>query len=240
MSSEVATLQPNPFESYANAMSTNRIVGELLKFVKGDYFAGQQAREIPLATKFVAIMDQLMIGWVKWHDHIPVNSAMGLLTEGYKPQRRSELDDNDKARWETDDETGEPQDPWQFTNYLILADPNTKELYTFAASSQGALGAVGELCKEHGKHMREKPDKYPVIELGVGSYLHRNKAYGRIKFPILKRVGWVNKAPFVQALEGTSGTASTDLADSEVVQQEREEMQAKARRRAGVKLEETF
>jgi hypothetical protein len=211
MSNEVATLQPNPFESYGNAMSGNRIVGELLKFVKGDYFAGQQAQ------------------------------IMGLLAQGYKPKRRSELDDNDQAQWETDDETGEPQDPWQFTNYLILADPNTKELlYTFAASSRGALGAVGELCKERGKHMREKPDEDPVIKLGVGSYLHRNKAYGRIKFPILEVVGWVNKTPFVQALEGTSGTAGTDPAESEAVQQEREEMQAKARRRAGVKLEETF
>jgi len=149
-----------------------------LKFAKGDYFAGQQAREIPLGTKFVAIMDQLMIGWVKWRDAAPVEQIMGLLAQGYKPKRRSELDDNDPAQWETDDETGDPQDPWQFTNYLILADPNTKELYTFAASSRGALGAVGELCKEHGKHMREKPDEDPVIKLGVGSYLHRNKAYG--------------------------------------------------------------
>ena len=237
MTNEVATLQPNPFESYANAMSTNRIVGELLKFAKGDYFAGQQAREIPLGTKFVAIMDQLMIGWVKWRDAAPVEQIMGLLAQGYKPKRRSELDDNDPAQWETDDETGDPQDPWQFTNYLILADPNTKELYTFAASSRGALGAVGELCKERGKHMREKPDEDPVIKLGVGSYLHRNKAYGRIKFPILEVVDWVDKAPFVQALEGTG---TTEPAEPEVVQHEREEMQAKARRRAGVKLEETF
>ena len=51
MTNEVATLQPNPYESYANAMSTNRIVGELLKFAKGDYFAGQQAAGNPARHK---------------------------------------------------------------------------------------------------------------------------------------------------------------------------------------------
>jgi hypothetical protein len=240
MTNEVATLQPNAFESYANTMSTSRIVGELLKFAKGDYFAGQQEREIPLGTKLVAIMDQLMVGWVKWRDNTPVEPPiMGLLAQGYTPPRRSELDDNDKAQWEPDDE-GKPRDPWQFTNYLILADPDTKELYTFTASSRGGLGAVGELCKRYGRHMREKPDEYPVIELGVGSYQHRNKAYGRIKFPVFKDAGWADKAPFVEALEGTD-TAGTEPTESQTVQQqEREEMQAKARRRAGVKLEQTF
>jgi hypothetical protein len=37
----VANVGENPFEAYGNAMTNNRIVGQLLKFSKGDYLAGQ-------------------------------------------------------------------------------------------------------------------------------------------------------------------------------------------------------
>src|SRR5262249_29163314 len=215
MTTELTTLQPNAFESYANAMSTSRIVGDLLKFTKGDYYAGQQAREIPIGTKFAAIMDQLATGWNKWRDSIPVEQIMGLVANGYTPPRRSELGDADQDQWETDDE-GRPRDPWQFVNYLILADPDTKGLYTFTTSTRGGLGAVGELCKVYGKEMRARPNEYPLVELGVGSYQHRDKAYGRIKFPVFKVVGWVDKAPFVKALNG-----GAEASEPEAVQQER-------------------
>ena len=106
--------------------------------------------------------------------------------------RRSDLGDHDKDHWEVDAE-GAPRDPWQFTNYLILRDIDNGEIYTFAKSSKGGLGAVGELCKAYGKAMRQWPNHRPVIEFDVGSYQHRDRSLGRIKFPILKIVLWVAK-----------------------------------------------
>ncbi len=41
--------------------------------------------------------------------------------------------------------------------------------------------------------MRQHPDEWPIVELGVGSYAHSNKAYGRIKFPTFEIVGWAPK-----------------------------------------------
>jgi hypothetical protein len=32
----------------------------------------------------------------------------------------------------------------------------------------------------------------PIIELGVGSYQHRNRSFGEIRFPIFKVAGWIS------------------------------------------------
>jgi len=170
----VANIGPNPFEAYGNATVNNHIVGQLLKFSKGDYLAGQEGTEIPPGTKLAAIMDQLMVGWIKWRDATPVEHVMGLVSNGYVPPKRAELDDNDEDSWDTNDD-GYPRDPWQFSNYLVVVEPKEKTPYTFTTSSKGGLGASGELCKFYGKAMRERPEEYPIIELGVGSYVARDK-----------------------------------------------------------------
>jgi hypothetical protein len=234
-SKTVANIGPNPFEVYGSATVNNHIIGELLKFAKGDYLAGQDGREIPLGTKLAAIMDQLMVGFIKWQGNRPVEHVMGLIAAGYVPPKRAELDDNDPEAWETDD-NGERRDPWQFTNYLILVDQKEKAPFTFTTSSKGGLGAVGELCKHYGKAMRERPNDYPIVELGVGSYQHREKALGRIKFPVFKPVGWSAKAPLVKLLEGA---ATPEPEESDAIKAEREEQAAKTARR-GVSLKETF
>ena len=43
---------------------------------------------------------------------------------------------------------------------------------------------------------RQKPNEYPIIEIGVGSYKHPNPEFGRIKFPTFEIVGWAPKAAF--------------------------------------------
>jgi hypothetical protein len=75
------------------------------------------------------------------------------------------------------------------------------ELYTFTTSSRGGLNAVGDLCLKYGKAARQKPGQYPVVKIGTGSYLHSNKAFGRIKYPTFEIVGWVPKAAFASVDE---------------------------------------
>lgn len=213
MTSELTTVEenipmnaagfPNYFESYGNTASQTTIVGQLLKFSKGDWLVGQDGREVKPGTKFVAVMDQLSVGWVKWEDSKPVEQLMGLICEGFVPLKRKDLGDNDETEWDVNMD-GRPSDPWQFTNNLVLRDAGLSELsddhmYTFATSSRGGISAIGEICKAYGKEMRKQPDMYPVIELAVDSYNHPNKAYGRIKTPVLKVVGWEPKEPVASA-----------------------------------------
>lgn len=187
----------NYFEDYGNRASNRAIVGRLLKFSKGDWLAGEDAEEMERGYKLVAQMDTLSIGWIKWVDSKPEQQIMGLVVEGYQPPRRADLGDLDKGLWEVDVTSGQPRDPWQFSNYLICKEVGKKgdeeNLYTMAASSRGGINAIGDLCKTYGKKMREMPDEYPVIALGVDSYEHSNKAFGRIKVPVLEVVAWEGK-----------------------------------------------
>lgn len=195
--------EPNFFEAYGAQTAQSAIVGQLLKFSKGDWLVGEDSEELPVGTKLVAVMDQLTTGWVRWFDNKPTQQIMGLLVDGYQPPKRQELGDHDESKWEEDDQ-GKARDPWQFTNYLIMKKPGTKlsdqaNLYTFATSSRGGIGCVGKLCMGYGKAMRERPDENPVVALKVDAYDHPNKQYGRIKVPVLEIVGWEKKQKVLAA-----------------------------------------
>jgi len=184
----------NPFLNYGEAAKQTSIVGDLLKFSKGDWSAGQNNTMIAEGTQFIANMDELLIGWIRWSDMKPTDHVMGKVSKRFQPPRRSELGDLDSAQWETD-ENGQTRDPWQLSNYLLMQDEDG-QLYTFTTSSRGGLNAVGDLCLKYGKMSRQKPDQYPVVAIGTGSYLHSNKAYGRIKYPTFEIVGWAAKSKF--------------------------------------------
>lgn len=200
----------NVFEAYAEAANQNRIVGDLLKFSKGEYLAGQNGDEIDEGTELVANMDEMMVGWVRWEGGKPTDMRMGRVVEGFVPPNRRELGDTDEADWEIDETSKEPRDPWQLTNYLIMKVPGGDQLYTFASSSKGGIGAIAKMAGAYGKAMRQRPDEYPVIALNVDSYKHPNKAYGKIFTPKLDIVGWVPKAEFDGVLEAEAQEAEAD------------------------------
>jgi hypothetical protein len=193
-STAVAQTGKDFFTQYGEAIRQTVIIGKLLKFSKGDWTAGEESEPIEEGTRFVANMDELLAGWVRWKDNKPTDHVMGRIADGYQPPKRNELGDDDSDQWEVN-EDGEARDPWQMTNYLLLLD-NEDNPYTFTTSSRGGLNAIGELCKHYGKQMRQHADEFPIIEIGVGSYQHANKAYGRIKFPTLDIVDWCAKAVF--------------------------------------------
>jgi hypothetical protein len=203
MANEIAKATQNFFEKYGEAATQRNINGRLLRFNKfGEYVAGKDGEKIPHGTRLAAHMPSLAVGFIRWEDGNPVQFVLGLISEGYLPPRRDELGYTDQSKWDVDDD-GEPRDPWQFSNELVLIDLESDELFTFSTSSKGSLGAIGELCKSHGKHLRMKPDEVPIVELDVGSYQHPNRNYGEIRFPIFKVVEWVStdKLP---AIDGTS------------------------------------
>jgi hypothetical protein len=185
----------NVFQAYGAAAGTP-IVGELLKFSKGDWLAGKEADEIPEGTKLVAGMHTLQTGWQKWREQRPVDQRMGLLIDGYVAPPRHELGDDDESLWETNDD-GDPKDPWQKTNVIQLVDPTNKEkVYTFSTSSKGGLDAITRLCNQYGSELAKRADRNghcPLVRLDTGSYNHPNKAYGKIKYPQFAIVGWVDK-----------------------------------------------
>lgn len=209
-STDVAISGKNAFEAYADAANQNRIVGDLLKFSKGEWLAGQDGREIDEGTELVANMDEFMIGWVRWEGGKPTDMRMGRIVEGFIPPPRRELGDTDESEWEIDETSKEARDPWQQTNYLIMKEMDGDQLYTFATSSKGGIGAVAKMAGAYGKAMRQRPDDFPVLALNVDSYRHPNKAYGKIFTPKLDIVGWTKKSVFDGVLEAEAAEAEAE------------------------------
>jgi hypothetical protein len=114
-----ATTQRSVFEDYGAAMRQRHWIGRLLKYDKGDYLAGQEDELIPLGTQLAACMDTLSVGWVIWEDGRAIEHHMGLVIDRFKAPPRSALGYLDKNLWALD-AMGNPRDPAQFTNYLVV------------------------------------------------------------------------------------------------------------------------
>jgi hypothetical protein len=230
MPTDVATLQPNPFEAFGDAAT--RSSHPLLKFSKGDYVFGQNAEMVPIGTEVVAIMEEFMTGMIRWSNGTPTERLMGTVASRYIPPRRADLGDTDKSLWEVDDR-GDPKDPWQLSNELpMVMRADIAKIFTFTTSSRGGLGALGELCKVYGRHMRTNPNDYPIVRLDVGSYMHPNKSYGRIKFPKFELIGWTDKGPYEAAVNGNAPVAGTDHELTEAIEHQKKERAARSARRA--------
>lgn len=208
----VSSQTGNPFAEYADSVLQRTITGKLLKFSKGDWSAGQENDEVPAGTLFIANMGELYVGWQRWEDNKPTDQVMGRAIEGYKPVLRSTLGDLDREQWEVD-AVGKERDPWVKTNYLLLKGVHDGELYTFTTSSGGGLDAIAELCKQYVPHWQQRPNDWPVVEIGGTSYLHSNKSIGRVKTPTLKIVGFEPKTAFAPDLgeQQTPVMASDEL-----------------------------
>jgi hypothetical protein len=194
----LTTTEKNVYERYADAANANRILGDILKFSKGEWLAGRDGIEIPMGTKLVAGVDTTQVGWIRWVDLKPSEAVMGKLADGFVPCRRSELGGDDPATWPIDD-NGTHRDPWQFSNLMMLMSA-AGQIYSYPTASKGGIGAVGKLSGSYGKHMRAAPDELPVVALECDSYKHPNKQFGKIFTPVFKVVGWTDRKKFDAAL----------------------------------------
>lgn len=188
----------DPFAAYGQEAASGS--GNFLKFSKGEWLLGQNDDEIALGRRLAANMNELSIGWIRWADGKPAERRMGLLAQGYKPESRDALGYTDQTAWDVDETSGKPKDPWNFTNELPLADPDTGEQMTFSASSKGGIGAIGNLCKAYGKEYRAQGGKVPVLELGRDSYKH--PTYGKTYVPVLTIGEWVDDSSLAAAPSG--------------------------------------
>ena len=77
---EVAKAEPTPandadaFEYYADTVAPRFIVGELVRFSKGDWLVGEE-EIIPVDTVVVPILDGLLAGHVHWSGGKPTEQV---------------------------------------------------------------------------------------------------------------------------------------------------------------------
>jgi hypothetical protein len=188
----------DPFQAFADAVAPQYIVGKLLKFSKGIWLAGEASEPVE-HKQFIVGMHAMMTGWVRWRDFKPVEHAMICVGNRLLPPRRHELGDNDRETWEIDDR-GQRKDPWQLTSYLPMITADNGEVFTFTASSKGALGTLGRLSRTYAAHRRPLPAELPVVSLSSDGYQHPNRAYGWISTPLLAVTGWAEVSHFNETM----------------------------------------
>ena len=199
-----ATTDKNVFEAYADETDTQRILGTLLKFTKGDWLIGRDGEACP-EKELVAVVPALVHGWIRWEDNHPVEQVMGPLIEGFVPPQRVELGHNDKKTWEIDS-SGKQRDPWQESLYLPMVTVDGKTVYTFTTTSDGGRRrGVAPLCREYGHRIRQHPDELPVVGLEQDSYLHSDRSIGRVKFPLFPTKYWVEAELYIAAVAAIAG-----------------------------------
>jgi hypothetical protein len=194
---------PNVFEAWAAAASRRRL--NILKFNKGDWGLGKDFDEVPNGTEVVLLPHLTEWGIMTWEDGYPVDGSRisGRIIDGFVLPPKSQWPNRDPSTWERDEYTGKPKDPVvpfvEMPVVLIMAGEGVPAL--FSSMSGGGKDAVSALLAQYGARIRVSPNDAPKATLGSGSYPHKDRSVGRVKTPEFKVFGWVDRDPYVEAVE---------------------------------------
>jgi hypothetical protein len=75
--------------------------GTFLKFSKGEWLLGEEGKEVPAQTRFVANLEEYYRGWVRWWDGKPTDHLIGRVIDRHQVPTRESLGDLDQSKWES-------------------------------------------------------------------------------------------------------------------------------------------
>jgi hypothetical protein len=159
-------------------------LGTLLKFTKNDkgvwaWMLGDG--EAPAGAEFVAGVEALVIGWVRFDDGKVAERILKKPGDKRRLPERDELSMADKSEWPLDNK-GQSKDPWVKQHYLPMLDANGA-LVTYVTGTVGGKIAIGKLCQAFLKNKAR-----PIVKLDVGSF--RSRDFGVIPSPAFNIVGF--------------------------------------------------
>ena len=195
----------NPHTLYGVAIATQ--TAPFLKFVKGEFLHGTDGEKLPLGTKLVPNMEELKVGFIKWHDGEPIDENMRRVIDGIRPTRE-ECGDTDKGLWPKDP-NGNTVDPWQLHNTLPMRDPEMGQEFIFTTSSKGGINAIGKLSSRYGHQRGNHEGQLPLIKLDARPYRH--KLYGEVHIPVFKIVGWQSEAELIAGKSDETAPIDDDI-----------------------------
>ena len=163
--------------------------GTFLKFIKGEWLLGEDAKKVPTESTFVANLEEYYRGWVRWWDGKPTDHRIGRVADRHIVPDRETLGDFDESKWESEP-NGLRRDPWSKTCYIAMRNANDDdaEIICFTSSSDGGRKAVAKLADRYDRHRHKFKAKMPVVQLESESYEH--SSYGKILKPKFRVVGW--------------------------------------------------
>jgi hypothetical protein len=161
--------------------------GTLLKFAKGDWKLGRNGLDVT-GHQFVARVDWLMVGHLKWWDGNIVDFRVGYVDDGYMPQSRAELGDFDKSLWEI---WNRGRDPWELGWHLPMFNQVSNEQVIWSTNTVGGRDCLAALLVAFADRLDSQPTDnktLPIVETDGDSYQHPTR--GKIAVPLLNIIGW--------------------------------------------------
>jgi hypothetical protein len=193
-------------QSFLDEIAPASITGNIMKFdtKAGRHFTPHDDATIDGETVFVALCDQTIAGYVHFNGPgNPPDRHMGLIYDGFVVPKRADMGDDDPALWEPG-LSGEPDDPWPLHVYVPMQNTETNEVNTFIATTKTARLAVGKLLQHYDRTLKTDAGHYPLIQLKVGGFKHKDPRVGWVHTPVLAIVG---KYPRADAATPTSPPA---------------------------------
>jgi len=177
---------------FLDEVAPSDVVGRLITFTKDGKFAIEDTgEEIDGTAEFIALCSETLVGWIKFYRDgcTPPDRIMGLLyDDGFAMPPRDLLGDLDPDEWPTG-LNGKKEDVWEQQMLLVLQSAGTSELYTFRTLNPTGRRAVGNLLKHYDRMRKSHPSEYPVVRLGTGGYMHKEKTVGWVVTPVFVAVG---------------------------------------------------
>lgn len=168
----------------------------ILKFAKGDWSYGSNATEPEEGQLWAVNPYSFMHGFIAWgidsnvlgEEMISMAEDINSLRERIGDPPAESLEKNEK---------GEGGRGWQRQSGVLLkcieGPQDIGVEVRFTSSSDGGRRAVQQLAVDISNHIDIDPEHpVPVVELKTGSYEHKNKRVGRVKFPAFKIVEWMS------------------------------------------------
>jgi hypothetical protein len=177
-------------QAYVDDIAPAGIAGRLVKFGKEGVFAtSDDGAPIAEEAEFVALLDQTLIGWIKFNaDGTAPDRIQGLLYDSFTMPARSTLGDSDESLWSAG-LSGRPEDPWKHQVCVVLQNTQTQELFTFGTMSATGRRSVGNLLRHYDRMRRTNPNDLPVVRLKAGGFNHRDERIGWVATPVFVVVG---------------------------------------------------
>ena len=178
----------SPWQAYADDVLASAIAGDMLKFVKGDWLRGEGDTAVPSDAMFIANMEEVWTGWVRWFDGNPAEHRISRLIDRAPKLLREDLGYLDKATWESNPD-GTLRDPWAQTDRVVMKDDVSGELVTFVTGSYGGRWALARLLRTYARDHARQEGRFPVVTLGVDKTWKHDK-FGTIPRPLFNVIGW--------------------------------------------------
>ena len=209
-----SNLPTNSIEKFDDYAATGGLgwYGELLKCSgkTGIWSYGPENLELKKGTRLVAIVPEMLAGYVLWRDGELVDQAFKNIEGLDLRALRATLNETDRSLWLTADD-GRPIDPYKEAAMLPMKDPESGAEYTYSTSSVGGVRACKKLVGNFVKQIKAAPETtagcLPVVELGVQSYQHPDRKRGTIFNPVLLGVDWVRASE----IAGLTSLAKTPI-----------------------------